>query len=63
MLNLIVYAENNSTAEMIGVMSETVYDAVYPELEKWAKENGFDRITEAVIENEFQFTKQLGDIK
>lgn len=47
----IVYFETSVHAEIIGVMSQDVYDAVYPAIDKWAKKNrGF--ITESLCDDD-----------
>ena len=63
MTNMIIYAEyRNSYAEIIGVIDENLYDVIYPQIEKWALDNGFDRVTEAVIEDEDQAKTAIAEI-
>ena len=60
---MIIYAEyRNSYAEIIGVIDENLYDVIYPQIEKWALDNGFDRVTEAVIEDEDQAKTAIAEI-
>ena len=60
---MIIYAEyRNSYAEIIGVMDENLYDEIYPQIEKWALDNGFDRVTEAVIEDEHEAQTAIASI-
>ena len=52
-MEIVIYAEyRNSYAEIIGVVQESLYDVLYPQIEQWAKDNGYDRITESMLEDD-----------
>ena len=69
-MEVVIYAEyRNSYAEIIGVVQESLYDVLYPQIEKWAIDNGYDRITESVLEDDQsvdfiidQLNKTKGDV-
>jgi len=69
-MEVVIYAEyRNSYAEIIGVVQESMYDVLYPQIEQWAKDNGYDRITETVLEDDQsvdfiidQLNKTKGDV-
>lgn len=47
------YFETNSHCELIAVFNDEItYEACLPALEKLAKKNNFDRVTESVVETE-----------
>jgi len=62
MVNMMVYAENNSSAELIAVIDDNVYDSMYEYFEKWALANGYTRVTEAFIEADFQVEEAIAEI-
>lgn len=43
--------ENGKYSELVAILdTEETYDAIFPQLEKFAKKNNFDLVTESVIE-------------
>ena len=69
-MEVVIYAEyRNSYSEIIGIVQESLYDVLYPQIEQWAKDNGYDRITESVLEDDQsvdfiidQLNKTKGDV-
>ena len=69
-MEVVIYAEyRNSYSEIIGIVQESMYDVLYPQIEQWAKDNGYDRITESVLEDDQsvdfiidQLNKTKGDV-
>ena len=63
-MNVIIYAEyRNSSAEVIGVIPENLYDEIYPRVRKWAMSMGYDRITEAVLEDDQGIDFAINELK
>ncbi len=43
--------ENGKYSELVAILdTEETYDAIFPQLEKFAKKNNFDLVTESIID-------------
>ena len=63
-MNVVIYAEyRNSYSEIIGVVQESMYDVLYPQIEQWAKDNGYDRITESVVEGDQGYDMAIEELQ